>query len=389
MAILMSDFGRPPHAGDSTPDFDRLAREDVTSPRPPWMPRPSDSALDLLSAGAEANTEPRGHSPEDGDARPSDLIDLSELDSAPVSGPSSETKILPADQLPTGQFVAPRSDASHEGEVRETSRSPASSSGRVSGQTGGRSDRDRLLILLLASYASAATIGLAVLSLSRLGGSAHELESLPDVQPLDENEFRFVPADAQLPAGHTLEVGQSVRFGHIRIEPLKVTEGPVSFTHYSGRPEEKPPTPPVLKLWLRFTNESTGQVIAPLDAALLLTRSYQPQTDTLLANNLVFCREQPSGGPGPWGVLDHPQTSEWDLAGQQLGHRLQPGESLETYIPSQPIEGTLPAGKLLWRVHFRKGFHEASGHGVTTLIDVAFNATAVEREDPASIESPS
>ena len=140
----------------------------------------------------------------------------------------------------------------------------------------------------------------------------------------------------------------------------------MEFTHYENPANTRPPTGPVLKLWVRFTNLSEDQRIAPLDATLLFTRSYQSETDTLLANQLVLPADKAADAP-PAYVLDHPQSSEWDLKGQRLGHRLKPGESLETYVPVDPESSAALTGDLVWRLHFRKGYNPQTGHGVSPL----------------------
>jgi hypothetical protein len=235
-------------------------------------------------------------------------------------------------------------------------------------------------MILLASYASAITIAFLWMWLSRNTARPHELESLPDVAPLGPNEFRYAPQSATMPRGHTLPLGTARQLGYIRVEPLRVTRGPVQYAHYSDQTQSKPPTPPVLRLWLRFTNVSSDQQIAPLDAPLLLTRSYQVESDTVLANQLLLPADRTSQKPAY--VLDHPLTSEWDLAGQNLGHRLKPGESLETYIPLEPGSNDHLTGDLLWRVHFRKGYHDATGNGVTTIIEVPFSTADIQPDSP-------
>ena len=41
-------------------------------------------------------------------------------------------------------------------------------------------------------------------------------------------------------------------------------------------------------------------------------------------------------------------------------------------------------GDLVWRVHFRKGYHPTSLRGVTTLIDVQFNSHDISNDGEAS-----
>jgi hypothetical protein len=239
--------------------------------------------------------------------------------------------------------------------------------------------------VLLAAYASAMTIFCLWLLYQDRSPAPHVLESLPDVAPLKENEFRYAPASASMPPGHVLPLGSSQRLGHIRVEPLRITRGPVRYVHFSGDLRlKRPPTDAVLKLWLRFTNVSRDQVIAPLDAVLLFSRSLNGSDDSLLCNHIV---RPAASAVGPDDdtqsvvpVLDHPLTSEWDLEGQSLGRALAPGESVETFVPLSVAETGLTAGAQRWRLHIRKGFHAASGHGVTTMFEVPFEITDVQPE---------
>lgn len=226
----------------------------------------------------------------------------------------------------------------------------------------------RNILILLASYASAVTI-IALYLLMRGGNSVnpHHLESLPDVPQEAEGELTYVPVNATLPPGHTLVLGQKQRFGNIEVEPFKIIQEPLEFTYYS--PESKltrPPTEPVIKLWLRFTNISTDQKIAPLDANLLLRWVTKSDQQRDYSNQYLI---DPTGTEIP--IYRHSKTSDWDMKDQQLGKLLAPGESYETYICStESIPAALP-GSLNWRIQFRKGF-SPQGTGVTTIIDVAF-----------------
>ena len=70
--------------------------------------------------------------------------------------------------------------------------------------------------------------------------------------------------------------------------------------------------------------------------------------------------------------------SNFVLTGQNAGKVVAPGETLETWIASEPIpDDWNPAGPLRWRVQFRKGVNSATKNGVTTLIDVNFNVSEI------------
>lgn len=238
------------------------------------------------------------------------------------------------------------------------------------------------LFWLVASYASAVTIllgGILFYVLPRLI-VPHALESLPDISPLrrDGETVRFlVPWTAPVARGHTMQLGLTTRFGNIRVTPLKVTRGPLLFVHPRGdEGGSRLPTRDVLKLWLRFENVSTSQIIAPLDRSLIVWRSsnrkeantFLRRGDETLATNLMF-------------HFDIPVQSEFQIVGQSARDQLNPGESLETFVPSEELNSPF-AGPYVWRIQFRKGFGPA-GYGVTTLIDVEFHADQIAEDSTA------
>jgi hypothetical protein len=235
--------------------------------------------------------------------------------------------------------------------------------------------------ILLISYASAVT--LALLYLVLFGGPTwrpHQLESLPDVAPEPPNQLTFIPPHQSLPPGHVLRLGESRRFGNIEVEPVRVTWEPVEFTHYSGATRtQPPPTAPVLKLWLRFTNRSTDQQIAPLDAPLLFKFVANPQGGLEYSNQYLYPRRGKVQPEDRVAIFRHSIHADWDLAGQNLGRELAPGESVEIFIPSAD-DGTADLqAPVAWRVQLRKGF-SPSGKGVTTLVEVQFDWEQIERQ---------
>ncbi|MEZ6144373.1 MAG: hypothetical protein R3B91_02850 [Planctomycetaceae bacterium] len=240
--------------------------------------------------------------------------------------------------------------------------------------------RQRMAMTLLASYASAVTLACLYLIMLVMQSGSHELENLPDVEPLDANEFRYAPENASLPAEHTLPLGHKQQFGHILVEPLRIAREPIEYVHFTGNTRLKHErTSPVLQLWVRFTNMSEDQVIAPLDRTLLFKRDFDDESSQLLANNFIRSENSADGtGGSTVYMLDHPLTSEWDIRNQHLGEQLAPGESIEIFLPSQ-LEGIDSlSGSALWRMHIRKGFHAATGHGVTTLVDIVFDTQQIE-----------
>lgn len=254
--------------------------------------------------------------------------------------------------------------------------------------SGGASDRGRGVsrgwFVLVLSYASAVSLALALVIWRSSGVDPHVLENLPDLKPPQKGgqiALQLAPEKASLPAGHTLRLGEERRFGNVIVSPRKVTRGPLEFVHFSGdESRSREPTGDVLKLWLEFENVSEDQVFAPLDRELLFSRTLEEGTGRLRANNFVCRLEDKDGGGQKVMLYDLPQTSEWELRGQNLGRKLRPGERRAIYIPTSEKGLDALEGKLVWRVHFRKGYHPESRRGVTTLIEVVFSSEAIRPE---------
>lgn len=237
----------------------------------------------------------------------------------------------------------------------------------------------KAMFLVLISYASAMTLGFGWLLYQIKTGGGAGLEALPDPVPSKKTGFEWYPPRTVMTAGHTLEIGDSQRFGNIKVTVLKVTRGPIHFRHFSNAKQTRPPTFPVLKLWLRFENVSDDQEIAPLDDHLLFNRKGNNYTE--YKSSQFVCRADQKNKSKPKIVIayDHVSGSGWDLANLQLDKPLAPHESREYYVPT--VEQNLDelTGDLVWRVHFRKGY-SARGNGVTTLFEVHFDSDDIHDE---------
>jgi hypothetical protein len=222
----------------------------------------------------------------------------------------------------------------------------------------------------------------------KLFGNA-ALESLPDIRPLDSNEFRKVPDGTPVPEGHVLKLGESRRFGDVVLTPVKVTREPLTFEQFQTKaPATTLTTDPVLKLWLRFENRSGSYAFPPFDAGLMSHRTPRFSTDeSTIVNSMLNVSS--SGTSSPVRVLNFLQTMDnaFVIVGQQSGKVIIPEETLETFIASsEDIQYVTPTAETgyTWRVQFRKGVHESSGHGVTTLVDVLFSESDITASVPAA-----
>ncbi len=240
--------------------------------------------------------------------------------------------------------------------------------------------------ILVAGYASAATLALLYLLIFGSGNSkTHQLESLPDLVPEIRKDGavgipRVLPG-FDLAPGHELQLGESQRFGNLKVTPVKVTRGTLEFVHaYGNGKVKKEPSEPVLKLWLKFENVSKGQEFPPLDRTLVYRRIFDPKLQSEFSLNFLCKADQRKREDGERHFLyDMPEFSEFNLQGQNLDHWLTPGETWETFIPSEEGLADLK-GNWVWRVLFRKGLNPDSGRGVTTLIDVKFDGKQITAE---------
>lgn len=222
----------------------------------------------------------------------------------------------------------------------------------------------------------------------KLFGNA-ALESLPDIRPLDSNEFRKVPDGTPVPEGHVLKLGESRRFGDVVLTPVKVTRESLMFEQFQTKaPATTLTTDPVLKLWLRFENRSGWYSFPPFDAGLMSHRTPRFSTDESTIVNSMLNVSSP-GTSSPVRVLNFLQTMDnaFVIVGQQSGKAIIPEETLETFIAcSEEIQyvTVTPETGYTWRVQFRKGVHGSSGHGVTTLVDVLFSETDITDAAPSA-----
>ena len=311
----------------------------------------------------------------------SDSSSNSSVAIAPVEEPSPAPASFPspiAEEKSTetpAAATAPQTPAPQSRPAPWETRSPHRAATKK-GEDDGGSGVSRTAFLGLVIYASVMTalcLGLAFLVAT---SRERQLESLPDVVPKmnEDGEIArtLVPIDAELPPGHRLELGESQRFGDLLVTPLRVTREPLTFTHYRGEGTREP-AGEVLKLWVRFENVGDdGKSFTPLDRELLFYRI--PGLGPLEANNFLAAADG-SGAEEIIPIYDHPTESDWDLTGQELGTVLAPGESWKTFAPSATEIPDLE-GEWVWRLHLRKGV-ASNGWGVTTLVEVEFNADDV------------
>lgn len=230
--------------------------------------------------------------------------------------------------------------------------------------------------MLVANYASLVTIVAIYLAYRVFGGvlSGDESERLPDVEPrMKGNQVSSVvaPPDHKLPEKQNLAIGDTTKLGHLKITPIKVTQGELQYEPLGGGKGLSASSHRSLKLWLRIENVSTDQEIAPLRSL-----AFKQQ-----ANGFVCAASQKTAkGHKVWPAKLDKQP--YRVRQHNIDKTLKPGESYETFIPTSAdgIDKMLDAGgPLVWRVWLRKGY-SPKNYGVTTLIDVTFDDSDIKSD---------
>lgn len=234
---------------------------------------------------------------------------------------------------------------------------------------------------LVRNYAIAMTLAVLFLVYKLLTPNTSALESLPDVKPQKKDDkivYKLVPEATEMPAGHLLSLGQSQRFGNLRVKPVRVTKEPVEFVHHLGETGvTREPGAEVVKLWFEFENLSTDQHIAPLDG--LVFKRDDNDYENVRSNNFACRISQKKKGGELAFVYDLNEFDIWNLRDQNVEQEIAPGETLTTYIPTseEGVARLLNSDEpLIWRVHFRKGY-SPKNYGVTTVIEVAFESSDI------------
>lgn len=183
-----------------------------------------------------------------------------------------------------------------------------------------------------------------------------------------------------MPPGHTLALGDTRRFGNLKVTPLRVTRGPVKFEyHLKNDSQKKKDGDEILQLWLRFENVSTDQSIAPLDGLVFRRDPAFEIGETDRANSFVCAQGHKKKDGHRVLVYELNADDIWNLRDQNADFEIPPGETFDTYIPTteEGVTELLSAdAPYIWRVHFRKGY-SPQRYGVTTVVEVSFDKSDV------------
>lgn len=343
------------------------------------------SAASAATTGAKGETRPAANTPElqrAAEAPQARLESRAPAPVAPVADASGATALAAAIAASPSNLAVSRPlegvvQLRPAGTIRHTSE-PAAEQPHPAGVS-------PTLFKIVLSYASAVTLACAYLVINR--PSTLDLPDIaePKAKGNKKVTLQYLPPEKQIPATNILHLGESRRFGSVRVTPIRVTRGMVQFLfHDAEQEEERAPEGPVLKLHLRFDNVSRDQDFAPLDRQLVFTReSDSTEYGVFKANNFVCnAGERAKLARHVFAFEASPNDISWRLKDQNLDLEIGPGEWLDTYVATSDEHLDNLSGDLVWRVHFRKGYNRQSFRGVTTLIEVLFKSTDIVDELP-------
>jgi hypothetical protein len=354
----LTPFPDPPsHSGEEPTD---LTAQPPAFPEPQNAPKPSTSSADDLALllgqtapdpyldGDTGEIAGPPGMPGAGMALPADpgkplaAIDGGEPDSSPASLSSSENELQ-------NIALTPPPDT----QPRPASSQPAASSSKPVVRTEEEeveeveATRVSWPFLLVSSYASAVTLAICWIlwtgrGLSRPDSTASP-EPVPGINGSSPSQGASLTGDGlmPLPAPKVTDLGRPVRLGELEVIPRSIVRRSVDLLRLQGTAEGQRESSPTLVMTLELTNRSTTSKFSPLDPAIV--RDPVPAVDQSFI-------EVPGGRR--IAMFRLATESEWSIQ-DQVFPALQPGETAETILVSEPVAMSDLAGTMTWRVKLR------------------------------------
>jgi len=222
--------------------------------------------------------------------------------------------------------------------------------------------------VLILSYASAVTLALSWIVLT--GRSSRSVESSASIsmapsEPVLPRKPGPAVVDTKsqppIPAENITTIDAPLRIGDLKMTPVSVALSRVELVGAIDPSKYREEDSESLVLKLRFTNLSKKQPFAPLELAYLREQ----------ASRLDRCFITTSDGT-TIGAFPLAVDSEWSIVGQECPV-LEPGQSFEAIIASEPGVSNRLSSEMIWRVRLRIGTYR------TDVIGVRFRAADVQR----------
>ena len=326
--------------------------------------------------GDPGGVEPSGESglEQDVDLPPVPLLAPGSDDDSPFqeSSSSSGSRIVPAEPDPVlGPFVTPSSGSATSSVLEGPPPAPSggpfpaidlgsrveagsnlrSSDPEEAGDDEPEGRRTSWASVLLLSYASAITIGLAWTLLKDRRRETLQAPAPPPPAAVAAESARQAGLSRKIEppepilGEHFLATGKPLRVGDLEASPVDVKRQAVTLERSTplGKADRKAGGKGALVLRLRLKNVSRDAVFAPLDQAYLRERG----------KGIVDTFVETKGGeriyPYPLAI-----ESEWSIVDQPF-EALRPGESRTVAIVSAPEAPPDSSGPFTWRVRLRTG----------------------------------
>jgi hypothetical protein len=313
-----------------------------------------------------------------------------------MPSPSGDAGAIPSwmDSTPAASSIATApAEETHEETIPHLIRRPRDGGGWFVG----------LVVIPLISYSLLATIAILVLWYKFQQApppAPNQLDVLPSFDPNDEEHSTHLKLnqkvfnrprsmDVKTATGPLLperitRLGEKLQVGDLEITPLKVDRRIVSVVSKGFPPE--PGRAPSLALHLNLKNISNNVVFQPMDSYFdrkWMSKAEQPPL-TLLELSEPAGTIRFFGGPAeyhpPPGKNSTARQPE-EVEGAHISNVLRPGEEMETFVCTDGDDKAAVdaienhRGKLLWRVHLRRGIITLDAHHlvpVSSVIGVEF-----------------
>jgi hypothetical protein len=250
-----------------------------------------------------------------------------------------------------------------------------------------------LLVVPLISYSILATIAVLWLRFHQQSGSnqPHPLEMIPDLEGenpgvrqakkrvsvnFHERQMKDLPDKLRTTLGRTIQIGD------LEVTPLSVEFRPIEFVSRRYDPVKSETDSLVLNL--RIKNVSKDSTFYPLDPFFVRRwEEVKGQTKIGMPFTYLTVGKTRFYG-GPLRREDREEHHE-SIKGQRLDRELQPGESLETFIctnPDDPVKEAVEqtSQPMLWRVQVRRGLVQTPNRGelsASAVVGVEFTSDQI------------
>ena len=163
-----------------------------------------------------------------------------------------------------------------------------------------------------------------------------------------------------LPAENVASLRNAIRIGGVEVTPLDIVVTRLDLVRSIDPADWRREKSASLVLRLKLTNVSNAHSFAPLEPRFVREQASTPDRSTIAT----------SQGQGI-NLFPLAVDSEWSIVGQDFTV-LDPGESVETLIASEPVVAANLTDDMTWRIRLRIGPYRTDVLGVRfNKVDVA------------------